>query len=128
MAGRERAVSRPAVRRLLGALLLTPGPLVDRARVVTFVWGPAGCDPAALHSAVYRLLFGISKSAAERILNHLAPLLAISLARRSCEGNVYIVDGRYSTNLQVVIDAHSRLVVAIGDCSSRTAKDEANSI
>ncbi|MGP4104798.1 tetratricopeptide repeat protein [Nonomuraea sp. KM90] len=53
--GRERAVSRPAVRRLLGALLLTPGRLVDRARLVAFVWGPAGCEPAALHSAVYRL-------------------------------------------------------------------------
>ncbi|TMR22614.1 hypothetical protein ETD86_10780 [Nonomuraea turkmeniaca] len=53
--GRERAVSRPAVRRLLGALLLTPGRLVDRARLIAFVWGPSGCEPAALHSAVYRL-------------------------------------------------------------------------
>lgn len=78
------------------------------------------------------LLFGTSKSAADRILNHLAPLLAISPARRRREGTVYIVDGtlvptrdrtvaassknyQYSTNLQVVIDANSRLMVAIGD-------------
>jgi len=39
------------------------------------------------------LLLGISKSAADRILNHLAPLLAISPARRRREGTVYIVDG-----------------------------------
>ncbi|WP_042832406.1 transposase, partial [Streptomyces rimosus] len=62
---------------------------------------------------------------------HLAPLLAISPARRKREGTVYIVAGtliptrdrsvaassknyRYSTNLQVVIDANSRLVVAVG--------------
>lgn len=77
-------------------------------------------------------LFGISKSAADRILDHLAPLLAISPARRKREDTVYIVDGtlvptrdrtvaassknyRYSTNLQVVIDANSRLVVVIGE-------------
>ncbi len=77
-------------------------------------------------------LFGISKSAADRALDHLGPLLAISPARRKREDTVYIVDGtlvptrdrtvasssknyRYSTNLQVVIDANSRLVVAIGD-------------
>jgi hypothetical protein len=76
-------------------------------------------------------LFGVSKSAADRILDHLAPLLAISPARRPRKDTVYIVDGtlvptrdrsiaassknyRYSTNLQVVIDANSRLVMAIG--------------
>lgn len=74
---------------------------------------------------------GISKSTADRILDHLAPLLAISPARRPRRDTVYIVDGtlvptrdrsvaassknyRYSTNLQVVIDANSLLVVAIG--------------
>ncbi len=51
-------------------------------------------------------LFGALKSAADRILDHLAPLLAISPARRPRY--------RYSTNLRVVIDANSRLVVAIG--------------
>lgn len=66
-----------------------------------------------------------------RILDHLAPLLAISPARRPRKDTVCIVDGtlapnrdrsivassknyRNSTNLQVVIDASSRLVVAIG--------------
>ncbi len=75
--------------------------------------------------------FGVSKSAADRILDHPSPLLAISPARRPRKDTVYIVDGalvptrdrsvaassknyRYSTNLQVVIDANSRLVVAIG--------------
>ncbi|MFJ4092952.1 transposase [Kitasatospora sp. NPDC089913] len=76
-------------------------------------------------------LFGISKFAADRVLDHLAPLLAISPARRSHQDTVLIVDGtlvptrdrtiaassknyRYSTNQQVVIDANSRLVVAVG--------------
>lgn len=76
-------------------------------------------------------LFGVSKSAVDRILGHLAPLLTISPARRPRKDTVYIVDGtlvptrdrniaassknyRCSTNLQVVIDANSRLVVAIG--------------
>lgn len=76
-------------------------------------------------------LFGISKSAAGRILDHIAPLLAFTPARRSCKHTVLIVDGtlvptrdrtlaassknyRYSTNHQVVIDADSRLVVAVG--------------
>ncbi|MFD5437339.1 transposase [Kitasatospora sp. NPDC127067] len=76
-------------------------------------------------------LFGISKSAADRVLDHLAPLLAISPARRQQQDTVLIVDGtlvptrdrtiaassknyRYSTNQQVVIDANSRLVVAVG--------------
>lgn len=81
-------------------------------------------------------LFGVSKSAADRVLDHLEPLLVISPARRPRKDTVYIVDGtlvptrdrsiaassknyRYSTNLQVVIDANSRLVVAIGLPGSR---------
>jgi hypothetical protein len=70
-------------------------------------------------------LFRVSKSAADRILDHLAPLLAISPTRQPRKDTVYIVDGTLaptrdrtiaasSTNLQVVIDANSRLVVAIG--------------
>ncbi len=38
-------------------------------------------------------MFGVSKSAADRILDHLAPLLAISPARRPRKDTVYIVDG-----------------------------------
>ncbi|MBX7553548.1 transposase [Streptomyces sp. NPDC004232] len=76
-------------------------------------------------------LFGVSKSAADRILDRLAPLPAISPARRPPKDTVHIVDGtlvptrdrsvaassknyRYPANLQVVIDANSRPVVAIG--------------
>nr|WP_202470100.1 transposase [Streptomyces sp. SID2888] len=76
-------------------------------------------------------LFGISKSAADRIITRLAPLLALRPRRRFLKGTVLIVDGtlvptrdqavaeqsknyRYSTNHQVVIDADTRLVVAVG--------------
>ncbi|MDT7847898.1 transposase [Streptomyces justiciae] len=76
-------------------------------------------------------LFGISKSAADRIIDHMGPLLALRPRRRFSATSVLIVDGtlvptrdhtvaeqsknyRYSTNHQVVIDADSRLVVAVG--------------
>ncbi|TWD11708.1 DDE superfamily endonuclease [Streptomyces sp. T12] len=76
-------------------------------------------------------LFGVSKSAADRIIDHLGPLLAFHPRRRFRKGTVLIVDGilvptrdhtvaeqsknyRYSTNHQVVIDADTRLVVAVG--------------
>lgn len=38
-------------------------------------------------------LFGVSKSAADRIINRLAPLLALRPRRRFREGTVLIVDG-----------------------------------
>ncbi|GAA4020148.1 hypothetical protein GCM10022384_70910 [Streptomyces marokkonensis] len=75
-------------------------------------------------------LFGISKSAADRIIDHLGPSLALRQHKRFREDTVLIVDGlvpirdhnvgeqsknyRYSTNHQVVIDADTRLVVAVG--------------
>lgn len=76
-------------------------------------------------------LFGISKSAADRIINHLGPLLALQPRKRFRRNTLLIVDGtlvptrdhqvaeqsknyRYSTNHQVVIDADTRLVVAVG--------------
>ncbi len=76
-------------------------------------------------------LFGVSKSAADRIIDHIGPLLALKPRRRFRKDTVLIVDGtlvptrdhsiaeqsknyRYSTNHQVVIDADTRLVVAIG--------------
>ena len=76
-------------------------------------------------------LFGVSKSAADRIIDHTAPLLALQQRRRYRKDTVLIVDGtlvptrdhsiaeqsknyRYSTNHQVVIDADTRLVVAVG--------------
>nr|WP_256339782.1 transposase [Streptomyces sp. 1222.5] len=100
-------------------------PLEDRVLLVATYWR------TNLTLRQVAPLFGVSKSAADRILDHLAPLLAISPARRPRKDTVYIVDGtlvptrdrtiaassknyRYSTNLQVVVDANSRLVVAIG--------------
>ncbi len=76
-------------------------------------------------------LFGVSKSAADRIIGHVGPSLALQPRRRFRKDAVLIVDGtlvptrdhtvaeqsknyRYSTNHQVVIDADTRLVVAIG--------------
>lgn len=77
------------------------------------------------------LLFGVSKSAADRIIDHLGPKLALQPRQRFAKGAVLIVDGtlaptrdhavaaqpknyRYSTNHQVVIDADTRLVVVVG--------------
>ncbi len=76
-------------------------------------------------------LFGVSKSTAGRVINHLGPLLALQPRKRFAKGTVLIVDGtlvptrdhaiaersknyRYSTNHQVVIDADTRLVVVVG--------------
>jgi hypothetical protein len=76
-------------------------------------------------------LFGVSKSAAGRIVGHLGPRLALKPRRRFRKDTVLIVDGplvptrdhtvaersknyRYSTNHQVVIDADTRRVVVVG--------------
>ncbi len=89
-------------------------------------------------------LFGVSKSAADRIIDHLGPMLALQPRKRFAKDAVLIVDGtlvptrdhtiaersknyRYSTNHQVVIDADTRLVVVVGrplggnrnDCKAR---------
>lgn len=72
------------------------------------------------------LLFGVSKSAAHRVVDHLAPV-----TRAYGPDTVLIMDGtlvpthdrkvtapsknyRYSVNMQVVIDVNTRLVVAVG--------------
>jgi hypothetical protein len=105
-------------------------------------WGLPLADRVLLVAVYYRtnltlrqtaLLFGVSKSAADRVVDHLGPLLALSPAgrRRHSPDTVLIVDGtlvptrdrtvaassknyRFSTNLQVVIDANTRLAVAVG--------------
>lgn len=76
-------------------------------------------------------LFGVSKSAAYRIIDHLGPTLALQQRKRFRKDTVLIVDGtlvptrdhiiaeqskncRYSTNHQVVIDADTRAVVVVG--------------
>ncbi len=75
--------------------------------------------------------FGVSKSATNRIIEHLGPPLALRPRKRFRKDTVLIVDGtlvptrdhtvaeqsknyRYSTNHQVVIDADTRLVVVVG--------------
>ncbi|MFJ9718517.1 transposase [Streptomyces sp. NPDC101213] len=76
-------------------------------------------------------LFGVSKSAADRFVDHFGPALALQPRRRFRKETVLIVNGTlvptrdravaafsknycYSTNRQVVIDADPRLVVAVG--------------
>ncbi|MES4893346.1 transposase [Streptomyces sp. NPDC096012] len=100
-------------------------PLEDRVPLVAAYWR------TNLTLRQLAPLFGISKSAADRIINRLAPLLALRPRLRFRKGTVLIVDGtlvptrdhavaeqaknyRYSTNHQVVIDADTRLVVAVG--------------
>jgi hypothetical protein len=103
-------------------------------------WGLSLEDRVLLIAAYWRTnltlrqlapLFGISKSAADRVIDDLAPRLALKQRRRYRRDTVLIVDGtlvptrdhalaeqsknyRYSTNHQVVIDADTCLVVAVG--------------
>ncbi|MDN5385771.1 transposase family protein, partial [Streptomyces sp. LB8] len=100
-------------------------PLQDRVLLVAAYWR------TNLTLRQLALLFGISKSAADRVIDHLGPCLALQQRRRYRKQTVLIVDGtlvptrdhtvakrsrnyRYSTSHQVVIDADTRLVVAIG--------------
>jgi DDE superfamily endonuclease/Helix-turn-helix of DDE superfamily endonuclease len=116
-------------------------------------WGLSLADRVLLVAVYYRtnltfrqvaLLFGISKSATGRVVDHLAPMLVLAPVKKAhSPDTVLIVDGtlvpthdrsmsassknyRYSVNMQVVIDANTRLTVAIGkptpgnhnDCSA----------
>ncbi|MFF8410574.1 transposase [Streptomyces omiyaensis] len=100
-------------------------PLEDRVLLVTAYWR------TNLTLRQLALLFGVSKSAAGRIISHLGPLLVLKPRRRFRKDTVLIVDGtlvptrdhtvaersknyRYSTNHQVVIDADTRRVVVVG--------------
>ncbi|MFF8973554.1 transposase [Streptomyces sp. NPDC014995] len=100
-------------------------PLEDRVLLVTTHWH------TNLTLRQLAPLFGVSKSAANRIIDHLGPALALRPRRRFRKDTVLIVDGtlvptrdhaiaeqsknyRYSTNHQVVIDADTRLIVAVG--------------
>lgn len=99
--------------------------LEDRVLLVTAYWR------TNLTLRQLAPLFGISKSAADRIIDHIGPLLALKPRQRFRRDAVLIVDGtlvptrdhtiaeksknyRYSTNHQVVIDADTRLVVGVG--------------
>ncbi|GAA1237679.1 hypothetical protein GCM10009578_093300 [Streptomyces rhizosphaericus] len=100
--------------------------LEDRVLMVTAYWR------TDLTMRQLGPLFGVSKSTADRVIDDIAPLLALApVRRRHPAGTVLIVDGtlvpthdrtisassknyRYSTNHQVVIDANTRRVVAVG--------------
>ncbi|MFF1900684.1 transposase [Streptomyces sp. NPDC058206] len=101
-------------------------PLEDRVLLVVAYWR------TNLTMRQLAPLFGISKSAADRIIDQLGPLIALQPRRRFAKDAVLIVDGtlvptrdhsiaeqsknyRYSTNHQVVIDADTRLVVVVGE-------------
>ncbi|GGU46959.1 hypothetical protein GCM10010244_85770 [Streptomyces coeruleorubidus] len=100
-------------------------PLEDRALLIAVYWR------ANLTMRQLAPLFGVSKSAADRIIDHLGPMLALQPRKRFRKDAVLIVDGtlvptrahtvaeqsknyQYSTNHQVVIDADTRLVVLVG--------------
>lgn len=131
-------LSVPVFRRLVRVVAGRGGEQTGTGRR----WGLPLADRVLLVAVYYRtnltlrqvaLLFGISKSAAGRVVDHLAPLLALApVTRRHSPDTVLIVDGtlvpthdrsisassknyRYSVNMQVVIDANTRLVVAVGD-------------
>ncbi|GAA2694571.1 hypothetical protein GCM10009864_81740 [Streptomyces lunalinharesii] len=107
-------------------------PLEDRVLLVAAYWR------TNLTLRQLAPLFGISKSAADRIIDHLGPSLALQPRKRFRRDTVLIVDGtlvptrdhtvaersknyRYSTNHQVVIDADTRLVVTVADRCPATA-------
>jgi hypothetical protein len=120
------------VRQLVreGAEVPRPGrpwslPLADRVLLVAAYWR------TNLTLRQLAPLFGISKSAAGRIIDDLGPKLALRPRQRFAPGTVLIVDGtlvptrdrsiaapsknyRYSTNHQVVIDADTQCVIAVG--------------
>ena len=122
--------------KLLTALRREDAAVVRRGRP----WGLSLEDRLLLVATYWRTnltlrqlapLFGISKSAADRIIDQLGPLLALQPRRRFAKSTVLIVDGtlvptrdhsiaeqsknyRYSTNHQVVIDADAHLVVVVG--------------
>ncbi|MCG7524810.1 transposase [Streptomyces sp. OfavH-34-F] len=100
-------------------------PLEDRLLLVAAYWR------TDLTLRQLAPLFGVSKSAAGRIVGHLGPRLALKPCRRFRNDTVLIGDGtlvptrdhtvaersknyRYSTNHQVVIDADIRRVVVVG--------------
>jgi hypothetical protein len=101
-------------------------PLSDRVLLVAVYWR------TNLTMRQIGPLFGVSHSAAHRVIDTLGPLLALAPVRRRPKGQVAIIDGtliptrdhrlaaqsknyRYSANLQVAIDANTQLVIALGD-------------
>jgi hypothetical protein len=100
-------------------------PLEDRVLLVAVYWR------TNLTMRQVGPLFGISHAAAHRVIDTVGPLLALAPLRRRHTAEVAIVDGtlvptrdrslavpsknyRHSANLQVAIDASTRLVLAVG--------------
>ncbi|GAB7109675.1 hypothetical protein JCM4814A_79900 [Streptomyces phaeofaciens JCM 4814] len=65
-------------------------------------------------------LFGVSKSAGDRILDHLAPLLALSPALRPWKDSVYIVDGTLVPTRDRSVAASSKNCRYSTNCRSRS--------
>jgi hypothetical protein len=101
-------------------------PLADRVLLVAVYWR------TNLTMRQIGPLFGISHAAAHRVIDKVGPLLALAPVRKRRPDSVAIVDGtlvptrdhrlaapsknyRYSTNVQIAIDAETRLVIATGD-------------
>lgn len=101
-------------------------PLADRVLLVATYWR------TNLTMRQLGPLFGISHAAAHRVIDTIGPLLALAPVRKRRIDSVTIVDGtlvptrdhrlaapsknyRYSTNVQIAIDADTRLVIATGD-------------
>ncbi|TMQ79508.1 IS5/IS1182 family transposase [Actinomadura soli] len=101
-------------------------PLADRVLLVAVYWR------TNLTLRQVGPLFGISHAAAHRVVDTLSALLALAPVRRRGPDEVCIVDGtlvplrdrslaarsknyRYSANVQIAIDANTRLVTAVGD-------------
>ncbi|GAA3551342.1 hypothetical protein GCM10022222_38590 [Amycolatopsis ultiminotia] len=101
-------------------------PLADRVLLVATYWR------TNLTMRQIGPLSGVSHSAAHRVIDTIGPLLALAPVRKRRVDAMAIVDGtlvptrdhrlatpsknyRYSTNVQVAIDAETRLVIAIGD-------------
>jgi DDE superfamily endonuclease/Helix-turn-helix of DDE superfamily endonuclease len=100
-------------------------PLEDRVLLVAVYWR------TNLTMRQVGPLFGISHAAAHRVIDTVGPLLALAPLRRRRTTEVAIVDGtlvptrdrslavpsknyRHSANLQVAIDASTRLILAVG--------------
>ena len=104
---------------------LNRSPLADRVLLVAVYWRT---NPTTRQIGP---LFGVSYSAAHRVIDKVGSLLTLAPAHKRRIDSVAIVDGtlvptrdhrlaapsknyRYSTNVQVAIDAETRLVIATG--------------
>lgn len=97
-----------AVLRRAGADTVRKGrpwslPLEDRTLLVTAYWR------TNLTMRQLAPLFGISKSAADRIIDHLGPLLALQSRRRFTKDTVLIVDGTLVPTRDHAIAERSRI-------------------